>query len=255
MELGKQLLLCANIIMQIREIELAVYFLFLSGQYLVTASLLAVDKDQLRAQTAALKQHSAWKALNFWGFVVIKQLSAAMQMLWIQNRWHSLEVRSRRTAEEDASNSQLNTIKLDPMMSTWCGAALCQTARRVGFPESFFLPSQRGRKLTTLSGQNLHLFSSLRVFANVICWTGLKSYKFHWDWKAQMFWGLGRWLLLFTFYAYFTWNISFCISESSHLCTGETSAEHVSRLGFYLPIWGGSHLCSPWVCVQKWKQR
>lgn len=69
--------------------------------------------------------------------------------------------------------------------------------------------------------------------------------------KAQMFWGSGHWLLpVFTFYAYFTWNISFCISESSHLCIGETSAPHVSRLRFYLPIWGSSHPCSLWLCVQ-----
>lgn len=58
MGLGKQLLLCVNIIMQIREIvlECVFFFLFLlSGLHLVTASSLAADKDQLRAQTAALK--------------------------------------------------------------------------------------------------------------------------------------------------------------------------------------------------------
>lgn len=46
MELGKQLLLCVDIIMQIGEIVLGVYFLFLSGLYLITTSL-AVDEDQL----------------------------------------------------------------------------------------------------------------------------------------------------------------------------------------------------------------
>lgn len=181
-----------------------------------------------------------------------------MQMLGIRNRWHSLEVRGGRIAEEDASTSELNTIKWDPMMSTWCGAELCQTARHVRFPESFFLPSQRGRKLTTLSGQNLHLFSSLSFCKRnlldpvkvIQVSLGLEGTK------VLTFWGWGRWLLpVFTFYAYFTWNTSFCISESSHLCIGETSAPHVSRLSLYLPIWGGSHLCSPWLCVSKWKLR
>lgn len=176
-----------------------------------------------------------------------------MQMLWIRNRWHSLEVRSGRIAEEDASTSELNTIKSDPMMSTWCGAELCQTARHGRFPESFFLPSQR-EKIDHIIGPK----SALVFFMESLCKRnllervkvvqvslGLEGTK------AQMFWGWGRWLLpVFTFYAYFTWNTSFCISKSSHLCIGETSAPHVSRLGFYLPIWGSSHLCSPWLCVQ-----
>lgn len=169
MELGKQLLLCVNIIMQIREIVRSVYFLLLSGLYLVTGSLLAVDKDQLwELKPLRWKQHSAWKPLNFWGFVVIKQLCSAMQILWTRNRWSSLEGRNRHNAEEDASNPELNTIKWDPMMSMWCGAEFCEIARCGRLPESFF--SHCKGKRNTLSGQNLHLFSQLQVFGNVISW-------------------------------------------------------------------------------------
>lgn len=264
MELGKQLLLCVNIIMQIREIVLSVYFLLLSGLYLVTGSLLAVDKDQLwELKPLRWKQHSAWKPLNFWGFVVIKELCCAMQILWTRNRWSSLEGRSRHNAEEDASNPELNTIKWDPMMSMWCGAEFCEIARRGRLPESFFSHCKRKKKHTIWP-------KSALVFSIASLWkcnflgqavSESKSYKFHRNWKAKstkqpMFWGLESWLLLvFTFYAYFTLNISFCISESSHLYVGETSVEHVFLLGFYLSIWGGSHLCSLWLCVQKWKRR
>lgn len=56
MEPGIQLLLCVNIIMQIRKIELGVYFLFLSGLYLVTTSFAgSPQRPTLRAQTATLK--------------------------------------------------------------------------------------------------------------------------------------------------------------------------------------------------------
>ena len=86
-------------------------------------------RPTLRAQTAALKATLGLESPELLRFRCHRAAQLRHANTWIRNRWSSLEGRNRHNAGEDASNPELNTIKWDPVMSTWCGADFCEIAR------------------------------------------------------------------------------------------------------------------------------